>query len=951
MKYSLHPYKGYLNTKYRLYCNCETVQELVIRRCSDSVVVKEMLVQPNMVESIVFDEPGEYSVEEKGRELHIAQINVLDGYKFGGSSFKNAFLFENTPWIFVVMRDRTYFHNRDTGKEYVEAISPDEIEYVSSSLVIMSNAKQDVKTLFSLDEEKPVLAFSHLVHIDNNVIIWKTVVDEDKSELCVAKMDDLDNIKHFTCSDDYVVLAERHALYFYNQGKVLSVSFDDISTNNELKYDGDFLTFLDAGYIVSTFSEGKLKIKSLKDDADYQVNYEGTLVSVNGKQIVDIRETEQKLNKFCQNEIPSISVETQFTSLEIFASSNMFTYKEIVESYTFKNGKMHTLDKVALLKDDQGEVLATLNANRTWVYTHNQLVCLLSRNNIYVVGSKYGRFLKHTNIEKMYNTPMCLVCAIRNYNKTELYSINGNGYLNNLGCDIEEYECDRLEDYGVLEYKKTHDLYPLGISCLAQSIGHFKMEDPRRKTILTYSDNIICQGGKICSLPFISSSEKGCYGLVIKDCNYILYSNKIDLGWSKKAENYTKRIILKNICDNTSYSNAFLSEDGKHILSMEKEKCQIINVVSGEAEVFENLSFLRHINGIRPYFKENQYRQVKFVNPISGTEIDTEAIAQYNFVSPDGNLYADSRLEEYTEYYDLIEKRLLTKDEYKKLIEYYCYTLGKDKDVIAYRRKAFSLNHLDFLKNQLKSKGWPDRSDKKWMEALASHKDVDFLRLFIEFHGVAIIRKTSDNTITNKIKLGDPLWFLNYVAFSHDSRYVAIAGRYPNHSGHGGLLLVYDLENDSEIYKQTNGYAVWLSAFTKDGHFAAYSSEPVSYLGVVPKGDNQIETVEKYNFLTFSSDGQYIALSKQGYVAWNNGRNPLWGHQPSCLVSLRKTNNIGKEIAKYQDLSDEGIDGTFTAKSVSSVSFSKDNSKLMMVGRDGVVIIRNTHFDDDSTGC
>ena len=76
MKYSLHPYKGYLNTKYRLCCNCETVQELVIRRCSDFVVVKEMLVQPNMVESIVFDEPGEYSVEEKGRELHIAQINV-----------------------------------------------------------------------------------------------------------------------------------------------------------------------------------------------------------------------------------------------------------------------------------------------------------------------------------------------------------------------------------------------------------------------------------------------------------------------------------------------------------------------------------------------------------------------------------------------------------------------------------------------------------------------------------------------------------------------------------------------------------------------------------------------------------------------------------------------------------------------------------------------------------
>ena len=51
-----------------------------------------------------------------------------------------------------------------------------------------------------------------------------------------------------------------------------------------------------------------------------------------------------------------------------------------------------------------------------------------------------------------------------------------------------------------------------------------------------------------------------------------------------------------------------------------------------------------------------------------------------------------------------------------------------------------------------------------------------------------------------------------------------------------------------------------------------------------------------------------------------------------------------QKIVEYEDLSDEGIEGTGKAKSVSSVSFSKDNSKLMMVGRDGVVIIRNTHL-------
>ena len=79
---------------------------------------------------------------------------------------------------------------------------------------------------------------------------------------------------------------------------------------------------------------------------------------------------------------------------------------------------------------------------------------------------------------------------------------------------------------------------------------------------------------------------------------------------------------------------------------MKKNNCQILDVVSGQTEDFGNLSFLRHINGIRPYFRKNQYRQVKFINPLSGMEIDTNVITQYDFVSPDGNLYADTRLEE-----------------------------------------------------------------------------------------------------------------------------------------------------------------------------------------------------------------------------------------------------------------------------------------------------------------
>lgn len=954
MTFSLHPYKGYLNTKFRFFCDCDREQEIVIKRSSDSVVVKTLYVQPNRIEYISFDEPGEYSVVEKGSEQHIAQIMVQDGYKFGGSSFKDAFLFEKNPWVFVVMHDRTYFHNRNTGYEYMEAISPDKIEYVSPSMVIMSNVKQDVKTLYSLSEERPVLAFSNLVFVNEEVIIWKTFVNEVESELCIAKLDNLNDVKHICCSDDYVVFEDQRNIYFHNQSKIMSVSFDDLLERIAIKYFGRFLTFLDTGYVVFSLGDGKIKIKSLKDESEYMVYYEGSLASINGNVFINTCQVIGEINNFFQKKLPMISVETKFTSLELFASSNMFVYKELVESYVFKNGRKYALNKTIQLKNAQGEVLDNLDTAYTSVYTRDKLVCLVSGNNLYIVGSENGRFLKYANIDMVYNTPSYLLCTINTDNKTELYSISGNGYLSKLGYNKEEYSYDRLENYGVLKSKTTSELYMIEILCSTTHIGRYKCEYPLRGRVATYSDNIIYKGGISSDISFTSISEDGNYGLICKDGESILYTNKIDFGRNKKAENYTRNRILSDIYDNTSYSNVLLSEDGKYFLAMKKNDCQILDVVSGHTEDFGNLSFLRHINGIRPYFNRNQYRQVKFINPLSGTEIDTEVITQYDFVSPDGNLYADTRLEEYIEYYNLIEERVITKDEYSALKDQFGNALGLKKEAMVNSRKRFCLKHLVFLKKQLKSKGWHDRSDEEWLDSLTSEKGIfhcvgDFLQLFIEVRGVALIRRTFDNTIANRIRLGSPLWYLNYVAFSYDSRYVAIAGRYPNNTGHGGLLLVYDLEEDKEVYKQSNSCAVWLSAFTKHGHFAAYSSEPTSYFGIVPPKDEKVTKIDHVSFLTFSPNGQYVALSEQGYVAWNNGRNLAWGHQPSCLVSVRKTDSVHEEILKYEDLSDEGIEGSSIAKSVSSVSFSKDNSRLMMVGRDGVVIIRNTHIYESDT--
>ena len=77
--------------------------------------------------------------------------------------------------------------------------------------------------------------------------------------------------------------------------------------------------------------------------------------------------------------------------------------------------------------------------------------------------------------------------------------------------------------------------------------------------------------------------------------------------------------------------------------------------------------------------------------------------------------------------------------------------------------------------------------------------------------------------------------------------------------------------------------------------------------------------------------------------------NPGWGHKPSSLVEIRCVEDPYNRIVQFYDLSDAGIDGVATqATCVAAVSFSNNNKRLMMVGKDGVVIVRNLNFDDNA---
>ena len=170
---SVHPHKGYLNTDFRLHSNHSKPLSYEVCRNVDNdspISIISGIVYPNEPHSIKIQIPGEYVVSfEDGSAVNFL---VEDGYKFGGGSYKSSFVDDSCPWLFIVMHDRTYFYNRITDESYVEAISPDYISFVSDDFVLLSNKGDDLQTLYSLKEQRPVICIKDIAYVDSQYVVW-----------------------------------------------------------------------------------------------------------------------------------------------------------------------------------------------------------------------------------------------------------------------------------------------------------------------------------------------------------------------------------------------------------------------------------------------------------------------------------------------------------------------------------------------------------------------------------------------------------------------------------------------------------------------------------------------------------------------------------------------------------------------------------------------------------
>lgn len=947
MKATIHPYKGYLNTEFQLLSQSENEVSYFIFKKDSEATEKSGLLKPNIPQKIFLSNAGKYDVVfDDGSKT---EIFVEDGYKFGGGSHKAFFIFDECPWIFVVMRDRTYFHNRKTGEEYVEVISPDSIIEVSDEYVLMQNNGQDDTTLYSLIEQKPILCASNIIFHNHSFLVWCVKDSEnEKQELVIFSLSQREEIMR-SIFDSLSIDKSNMQIHFASNNHIHTIDFSSENGIEEKSFypNGKFAAFAQIKYAVfieSKYARKDIVVYEIANQVEKnRIMANGSIARINDNKFINIYQRKQSIQKFDLTNagFPEAIISASYSEYDIYPCITDTFYKEqITEIYS----NVRSATTSSMLKSVESELNESIGNCNNVIIT-DRIFCIYGyQNESILIRFNEPKRVFHSHTGNIYSHGDCII-----YEQNGKYAFLNKSYGFFGSITEGDFDFSYFSEYGIIIDKNTKTVKNY-------SLGKFIMHNKLFGYVKTEKGRII-RGGNIHWInkdEYVPThfSPKLTYGIELKENKILLYANH-------NNRFNEPQIILENLFDTSKFSNAFLSENGHQIMHRNNDVYRMIDLDTGDSIEFDNLSFVEHINGLRPQFRIVDTSQALLINPMNGLPVKTHLLDEYQFVSPDGTMYADKALGKYVEYYDHIQQRLISQEEYFEFYDKFnliVFDEEKRKERLQ-NRKEFVQQHLDFLIDALLKEGYGEKTIEEQKERLINNFGIqEFLSLFIELRGIAVICRTEDKSEVARIKLGFPLEYLNYVSFSYDNHYVAIAGKYPDRSGYAGLFLVYDLVENKRIVDSKSSYAVWVTAFTKDNVVAAYTSSPNSIIGninelpehinkAVFKIDNGFP-VRGVNFLSFSPDGLMFACSHQGYIRYRDKDgeiNKNWGHQPSSLVSIRKVDSPDDEITSYSDLSDEGIEKF--KRSVASVSFSNDNSRLMMVGRDGVMIVRNLHLE------
>lgn len=428
--------------------------------------------------------------------------------------------------------------------------------------------------------------------------------------------------------------------------------------------------------------------------------------------------------------------------------------------------------------------------------------------------------------------------------------------------------------------------------------------------------------------------------------------------------------ILQNLFDNSNYANAYFTSDGKNVfLRINNKEAQLLGLDDLTTEPFEvdgfTLAKNEGYNGYNPEVSLSTNRSPVWRDPVTLNFIPEDEMSNHIFKSPNGKYVAKTQMA--TVLFNRLTKSEMTSNEVNEIKEKYNWgfnTSKEEKNIIIERRKHLAkqsdkkdlfgkiIEKYQNLYSDIENEEEREKKRSKLIEDNIERfltKECDFSSLIIDRLGYVCYRKNECDSKEKKLLIGRSVYFLNYVSFSYDSKYLSFAAKMKTDEfrfSQEGVFEVFDLEKEEIVNRAENIHnhqlwAVWMTMFSKNGDVAFYDSCANAYLKHKVDNYNDTEEACGKSLLCFSPSGKFIVFSDQNYIDYTHHPNGNWGHQPSGNVYIHSVENFSECLEQYNDLG-EGISGVATkAGNVSSVSFSQDETKLLIVGNDGVVVIRN----------
>lgn len=919
----------------RAFLNCDVVirnkgQESAI--IEDSITSESFTLLPGDYRASRFP-AGDHTISIKWLSGVIEEQSfvVEDALKFGGSERKCTYVFDNNPWAIIVMRDRTYFFNEQTKEQFVEHnLCPDKIEEVSPDYLLFTTGKDcSFFSLYKMAFEKTLSSTEcvycgcgHCVLSSNEGLFLYRLDPQFKGQ----RLD-------FVRCDEYVINKEVGVIYAFTKDDAKEFSTIKLASqpdNGEYEQkksteiDGDFVCFISCHsllYTKSNMEHGEpnmLYCKNLSHAGSSSLLYGGKqpISSVNGISIWDASSYDELYKLFRSDR--NITGVGRRLSIDVIENSKKIYHIQTIETVTFKDKKAET------------KISSSLFSRRTLLHRDESKKLLFSHKGIYdyVSCGKYTLFFFNSRHKKIYGEVL-FTSLDDPYIKAECFG--KNVYTSIDGVQIKCREDKSKPSYGLFCIKVKDKSYLYWLKTNKQYVGD--IIDTTGGTVIVSGgqSNIpprfLFKNGDIMPVPkstndMIAHSASG-KAILFEKGGYYSFARYNDKNWS-----YSDDFVL-SIYDTLRVTDAVFCSDGDSFIYQKDNEMVLFDFETGNETVFESNAGIKYnVNGYRPYCTKDYFSRPVIIDPLSHRTIDHNFLGQYRFSNIEGNVYFKER----------ITRRLLIEDDsevsnyqYQTLRNEYDYTITMDNNAIAITRQK----RIRYCQEKLGNKVGIFSS----MLTVQNFVDLYIVKT-IEF--VVIIRYGR----RVEIRIGSPLYYLNYVAFSSDSNRVAICGKYLDASG---LCLIYDFFKDEVVHRSTftdeggvgRTKAIWLGLFSKNGDVAYYDSTPNTYF--LREGE-KIAKIQGHSFLTFSPSGKLMALSKQGYTPYSDDAT-FWGHEPSCDIFIAQTDDPMACLCHFNDHG-SGIVGIGVRRdTIASASFSEDDKKILSVSRDGVVVVRNLHLE------